>query len=378
MASNLHFLTNALFTVVCIVMGTSFLSFPIPKKEGLSSYRISLKVLAITYFTLGLLTIAVLAFNLADNSREYFTFISVFISSTQALLFTFTLITLINPTFVKLNNVLAHLLPYIFFSLLYSVSVSLYGDPKLTSISLVWVHISNPTIWVRLLFLGYYFFQLIYYTYLFLREVRQYNKEILDYFSEVFQLKLKWVQIAFFSALAVGITAMISNFLPMQYDWIVILFYSLFYFGFAQEYIKYNKAFNIIEPAISTNSQDNSTPQVIRTKTDWQLYKQQIEANRFYCQTGINIEELAQKLQIGRTTLSNLINREEGVNFNTWINMLRIKEAKHLLKNNPEYSLVTISEMVGFTEQSNFSRQFKQITGETPLVWRKTYNSVEV
>jgi hypothetical protein len=159
MASNLHFLTNALFTVVCIVMGTSFLSFPIPKKEGLSSYRISLKVLAITYFTLGLLTIAVLAFNLADNSREYFTFISVFISSTQALLFTFTLITLINPTFVKLNNVLAHLLPYIFFSLLYSVSVSLYGDPKLTSISLVWVHISNPTIWVRLLFLGYYFFQ---------------------------------------------------------------------------------------------------------------------------------------------------------------------------------------------------------------------------
>jgi AraC-like DNA-binding protein len=371
MASNLHFLTNALFTVVCIVMGTSFLSFPIPKKEGLSSYRISLKVLAITYFTLGLLTIAVLAFNLADNSREYFTFISVFISSTQALLFTFTLITLINPTFVKLNNVLAHLLPYIFFSLLYSVSVSLYGDPKLTSISLVWVHISNPTIWVRLLFLGYYFFQLIYYTYLFLREVRQYNKEILDYFSEVFQLKLKWVQIAFFSALAVGITAMISNFLPMQYDWIVILFYSLFYFGFAQEYIKYNKAFNIIEPAISTNSQDNSTPQVIRTKTDWQLYKQQIEANRFYCQTGINIEELAQKLQIGRTTLSNLINREEGVNFNTWINMLRIKEAKHLLKNNPELSLVTISEMVGFTEQSNFSRQFKQITGETPLVWRK-------
>jgi AraC-like DNA-binding protein len=182
---------------------------------------------------------------------------------------------------------------------------------------------------------------------------------------------LKWVQIAFFSALAVGITAMISNFLPMQYDWIVILFYSLFYFGFAQEYIKYNKAFNIIEPAISTNSQDNSTPQVIRTKTDWQLYKQQIEANRFYCQTGINIEELAQKLQIGRTTLSNLINREEGVNFNTWINMLRIKEAKHLLKNNPELSLVTISEMVGFTEQSNFSRQFKQITGETPLVWRK-------
>lgn len=372
MASNFHFLTNALFTVVCIVMGTSFLSFPIPKKDGLSSYRISLKVLAVAYITLGLLTIAVLAFNLADNSREYFTFISIFISSTQALLFTFTLITIINPRFVKLNNVLAHLVPYIIFSLLYSISVSLYGDPKLTSMSLVWVHLSNPTIWVRLLFLGYYLFQLIYYTYLFLREVSQYNKEILDYFSEVFQLKMRWVQIAFFSALAVGTTAMISNFLPMQYDWIVTLFFSLFYFGFAQEYIKYNKVFSIIEPAITIETAELiQTDPKPRIKTDWLNYKQQIEANRFYCQAGINIEELAQKLQIGRTTLSNLINREEGVNFNTWINMLRIKEAKHLLKNNPELSLVTISEMVGFTEQSNFSRQFKQITGETPLVWRK-------
>lgn len=372
MASNLHFLTNALFTVVCIVMGTSFLSFPIPKKEGLSSYRISLKVLAVAYFTMGLLTIAVLAFNLADNSREYFTFISIFISSTQALLFTFTLITLINPNFVKINNVLVHIVPYILFSLFYSISISLFGDPKLVSIGQIWAHIDNPTLWVRLLFLGYYMFQLIYYTYLFIKEVNKYNKEILDYFSEVFQLKMRWVQIAFFSALAVGTTAMISNFLPMQYDWIVTLFFSLFYFGFAQEYIKYNKVFSIIEPALSVETVEliHTEPKP-RIKTDWQNFKQQIEANRYYCEVGINIEDLAQKLQIGRTTLSNLINREEGVNFNTLINMLRIEEAKHLLTNNPEYSLVTISEMVGFTEQSNFSRQFKQITGETPLVWRK-------
>jgi AraC-like DNA-binding protein len=372
MASNFHFLTNALFTVVCIVMGTSFLSFPIPKKEDLHSYRISLKVLAAAYFTMGFLTSAVLAFNLADNSREYFTFISIFISSTQALLFTFTLITILNPSFAKINKVLLHLLPYIVFTLLYSISVSMFGDPKIVSIGQVWSHIGNPTLWVRLLFLGYYLFQLVSYTFLFLREVKMYNKEILDYFSEVYQLKMRWVQIAFFSALAVGTTAMISNFLPMQYDWIVTLFFSLFYFGFAQEYIKYNKVFSIIEPAITIETAELiQTDPKPRIKTDWLNYKQLIEANRFYCQTGINIEELAQKLQIGRTTLSNLINREEGVNFNTWINMLRIKEAKHLLKNNPELSLVTISEMVGFTEQSNFSRQFKQITGETPLVWRK-------
>jgi AraC-like DNA-binding protein len=195
----------------------------------------------------------------------------------------------------------------------------------------------------------------------------------MDYFSDVFQLKLNWVRIAFFSALVVGTVAMISNFLPTRYDWIVTLVFSVFYFGFAQEYIKYNKVFSIIEPAIIPVATENipNLNQKLRIKTDWQYYKQQIASNKYYCEAGITIEELAFKLKIGRTTLSNFINREEGINFNSWINKLRIEDAKQLLIYNPDYTIATVSEMVGFTEQANFSRQFKVVTGESPLVWRK-------
>lgn len=373
MASNFHFLSNSVFALVCLIMGTSFLSLHIPQKEGLRSYRVSLKVLSSAYFAMGFLTTAVLVFKLADNSREYFTFISILISSTQALLFTFTLITLVNPTFVKLKNVIRHTVPYIAFITLYATSVLIYDEPKLTSISQISDYAQNPTLWIRLLFLGYYLFQLIYYTHLFLRKVKNYDNELLDYFSDVFQLKLGWVRIAFYSALFVGVMALISSFLPMNYDWIVTIIFSIFYFGFAQEYIKYNKVFRIIEPAIAPVLTDNTPTNnnKIRPKTDWQYYKQQIFANKYYRETGITIEDLAFKLQIGRTTLSNFINREEGVNFNSWINRMRIEDAKHLFIENPDYSIVVVSEMVGYTEQANFSRQFKLITGESPLVWRK-------
>lgn len=372
MASNFHFLSNSVFALVCLIMGTSFLSLHIPRKEGLRSYRVSLKVLSSAYFAMGLLTAAVLVFKLADNSREYFTFISILISSTQAFLFTFTLITLVNPNFVKLKNVIRHTIPYIVFIALYTISVVIYDEPRLTSIREVLDHISNPTLWIRLLFLGYYLFQLIYYTHLFLREVKNYDNELMDYFSDVYQLKLSWVRVAFYSALLVGTIALISSFLPMRYDWIVTIIYSLFYFGFAQEYIKYNKVFNIIEPAITPALQENTNNNnKSKAKTDWQYYKQQIFANKYYLETGITIEDLAQKLQIGRTALSNFINREEGINFNTWINRMRIEDAKQLLMDNPDYSIVIVSEMVGYTEQANFSRQFKLITGESPLVWRK-------
>lgn len=372
MASNFHFLSNSVFALVCLIMGTSFLSLHIPRKEGLRSYRISLKVLSSAYFAMGLLTAAVLVFKLADNSREYFTFISILISSTQAFLFTFTLITLVNPNFVKLKNVIRHTIPYIVFIALYTISVVIYDEPRLTSIREVLDHISNPTLWIRLLFLGYYLFQLIYYTHLFLREVKNYDNELMDYFSDVYQLKLSWVRVAFYSALFVGVTALISNFLPMRYDWIITVIFSIFYFGFAQEYIKYNKVFSIIEPAITPALQENTkSNNRLKVRTDWQYYKQQIFENKYYRETGITIEDLAFKLQIGRTTLSNFINREEGINFNTWINRMRIEDAKNLLINNPEFTILQVSEMVGYTEQANFSRQFKLITGESPLVWRK-------
>jgi AraC-like DNA-binding protein len=371
MISNFHFLTNSLLAVICVAMGASFLSIHIPKKEGLRSYRISLNVLASAYFVLALLAVSLIYFDLNDNSREYLTFIITAISSIQALLFTFTLITLINPNFAKVKNVVRHTIPFFIFLILYLLSLTVFGDPVISSIDQLLFNLVHPTFLIRILFFGYYIFQLIYYTLLFLKEEQRYDNELLDYFSEVFQLRMNWVRIAFFAALFIGLTVVVSNFFPKKYDWVFNLLYSIFYFGFAQEYIKYNKIYSVIEPAVSPVFEAPSIPLRVRVKNDWDYLKKQVVNNRYYCETGVNIEDMARKLNLGRTTLSNIINREEWVNFNTWINKLRIEEAKNLLITNPAYSISIVSEMVGFSEQANFSRQFKMITGESPLVWRK-------
>ena len=87
----------------------------------------------------------------------------------------------------------------------------------------------------------------------------------------------------------------------MRYDWITTIIFAFFYFGFAQEYIKYKRIYNIIEPAISHIVNDTSPIQLkIRSKNDWGHYKQKVLENRYYCETGINIEEMAQKLNLGR------------------------------------------------------------------------------
>lgn len=372
MELSLHFVTNLIIATVCLAMGTIFITIPIPQKKGLKKYRISLKVIATSYFILSALSLLILIFKLSDNAREHFTFIGISVSSFQAFLFTFALITLLNPKYITIKSISTQFSPIVVLGIFYGIFYSRYGDPVIAHFNEIPMYLNNPTLWVRLIFYAFYIFQLIYYTWLFLKEDKNSKSRMMDFFSDDVWLKLSWVRVAFFSALTVGIIAMVSYLFPQKYDWIFTLIYSVFYFGFALEYVKYNKIYTIVEPAMveekTEPAQNNFHTKI---KQDWEPLKNQIIGNQYFLESGINVETMARQLGVGRTVLSTLINREEGMNFNTWINTLRINKAKEFMLNNPDESLSVIAEMVGYTEHANFSRQFKLITGETPLIWKK-------
>lgn len=375
MEFSLHFVTNLILTMVCLSMGTIFLSLPLPQKPGILKYKISLKVLAAAYFILALLTLMILVFKLSDNSREHLTFTGISISSFQAYLFTFAIIALLEPRYITVKNMFIHILPYFFLVFLFIASNKIYGNPVITHFNELGIFLTNPTLWIRILFYVFYIFQLVFYTWLYFRFEEKYKSQVLNYFSDNLWLKISWVRWAFLSALTLGIISMFSYLFHQKFDWIFTLIYTVFYFGFAMEYIKYNKIFVQIEPVVI--DEDVEEPVIVtqpkfRQKADWTLLKKQIVEENFFLEPGINIEEVARRIGIGRTSLSNFINREEGMNFNTWINSLRIDKAKETLLAHPDYSLSVIAEMVGYTEHANFSRQFKLITGESPLLWKKS------
>jgi AraC-like DNA-binding protein len=374
MELSLHFLTNVILLIVCFAMGTIFIVLPTPQKPSIIKYKISLKVLASAYFLLAILTLLILTFKLSDNAREHLTFTSISISSFQAFLFTFALIALLVPQFITVKNIALHILPYFILTILFTVSYSIYGNPVLTHFNEIRIYITNPTLWVRLLFYGFYIFQLLFYTWLYFHFERKYKAGVMNYFSDDLWIKISWVRWAFLSALSVGVISMFSYVFHQKYDWIFTVIFSVFYFGFAIEYIKYNKIFDQIEPVVIEDAVEEPLvvlQPIFRQKTDWNRLKNQIIENQYYLEPGINIEEMARRLNIGRTTLSTFINRDEGMNFNTWVNKLRIEKAKEMLLESPDEPLSSISEKVGYSEQANFSRQFKQMTGYPPTLWRQ-------
>lgn len=92
--------------------------------------------------------------------------------------------------------------------------------------------------------------------------------------------------------------------------------------------------------------------------------------NKGFVEKNITIIILSKQLGTNRTYLSNFINENYGENFNSWVNQLRIEEAKQFLKNE-ELPLHEVAERVGFTDLAHFSKTFKSITGDPPSTWRK-------
>jgi AraC-like DNA-binding protein len=365
---------NTTLIVGCIGLAVIFLTLPLPQSEALNKYRISLRFLAGGYITMAIIKILDIIFNL--SSVNIVSIETILTASLQATLFVISLITLINPNFVTKIYLYKQLAPVLILTILYILFCTILGDLQIHTIADLIRYKFHPVMIIRELFLFYYIFQLVYLTRLFFRQTKLFGSEMANYFSECSSACLPWVKYSFYAALSVGIGALLSCFMFAD-SWIFIftVIYTFFYLGFGIYYIQYPRKFIYIEPAIyPPNSSTDKVPNN-KKRLVWDELKNKVITDKYYLTLGVNIEDMAQYLKIGRTTLSTFINNEEGMNFNVWINSLRVEEAKKLLTNYPEYSLSQVSELVGYSEPSNFSRQFKLITNESPSVWRQIYQS---
>ena len=65
----------------------------------------------------------------------------------------------------------------------------------------------------------------------------------------------------------------------------------------------------------------------------------------------------------------------QGMDFRSWRSYLRIQDALQEMQEHPHASASFIARRVGFSDRSNFARQFKSVMGVTPLQWKKSQNS---
>ena len=91
---------------------------------------------------------------------------------------------------------------------------------------------------------------------------------------------------------------------------------------------------------------------------------------KLYLDEELTLNILAQEMNISSHQLSELLNNVLNVNFNSFINKFRIEEAKKMISEEPQRSIISVGYAAGFNSKSVFNRAFQQFAGESPSQYK--------
>ncbi len=219
-----------------------------------------------------------------------------------------------------------------------------------------------------------------------LRKIEQYYDEEQDH-------KIKWIRFCYVIMMLTQMFILVYMLLPHGFMKIWALWYVLFMLYFSANFISFLGSHKLLLDAFAYKTlsgqeimerierrkkfkQDRdgaveqtelTDPQLMRIERSLQKW---VKEKRFreYDKTR---EQIARELNTTKEMLHLYFTTKVGVDFKTWRTGLRIEEAKRLLLENPEMSTNIIAELSGFSDRSNFHRQFTKIVGCSPKQWRE-------
>jgi AraC-like DNA-binding protein len=133
---------------------------------------------------------------------------------------------------------------------------------------------------------------------------------------------------------------------------------------------RYPQFFRVLESEIKKKKYEKSLLYGIDTDLLSERLNELMTEKCIYKEFDVTLEKLSDMLLIKPHQLSQMLNERLETNFWQYINSFRIEEAKKLLVNNPEQSIISICYSVGFGSKSTFNDIFKKFTGENPSEYR--------
>ncbi|MDR1783169.1 MAG: AraC family transcriptional regulator [Dysgonamonadaceae bacterium] len=365
MIESVYIFSLLVLSVTLFAMGLLYLFLNVSENPKLEAYRKAAKAMAFTYMFFGMVNnleiLERFSIETSDNSL-LFRMVTLIIASAQAFSFTFAMVSLVNTKYMTPKRSWREVFAVLAF-LVAGLLSYLVLDKRFTSI-------------FAYFYTAYYFSQLIRYTLIFRKLYRQCLLEMENYFSGYEEGRLRWISYSFYSALGIGLIALIFSLLPFAlFGLLCSLSCLIFYVFFAIRFVNYAFIFNILEDVVSEEPETESADSlpISLEKKSVAAFKRGINqwvADKQYCQAGVTIKDLADYLGTNTKYLSLYINNYEGKTFRNWIGALRVEEARSLMQNDLSCKLDTIAEHVGYSNKSAFLLQFSKQMNMTPSEWK--------
>lgn len=222
---------------------------------------------------------------------------------------------------------------------------------------------------------------------------RQSLKDLENYYDDDEEHKIKWVRFCYVVSMLTNLFVLVYIGLYWLLDYkmevasVYTLWYLLYMLYLTSNFISFLGSHKLVLDAVAHNvltgnvfpqraarMRKKEAPKLNMDKEFAKLDKA-IETwvqEKRYCEYDNTRDQIATELKTTKDILHLYFTTRIGVDFRTWRTGLRIEEAKRLLLENREASINIVAEVSGFSDKSNFHRQFVKIVGCSPKQWRES------
>jgi len=217
--------------------------------------------------------------------------------------------------------------------------------------------------------------------------IRDYNKTIANFYSNIENKTIDWAIPLLNSLVAASLISVLCSILGraffLEETWflyITMICFSFFFFiagylGNLQNHSVANMENDIVFVSDSLANLETVIP-INEDPYNSSKLKEELlelfEKTEVFKNSDLKIVDLARMLHTNRTYISNVINNELSCSFNTFVNQYRIQKAKELIiaDSSNNYTFEFVSNEVGFGSLHTFIRAFKESEGITPGAFR--------
>ena len=211
------------------------------------------------------------------------------------------------------------------------------------------------------------------------------------YYDEDEEHKIKWIRFCYILTMLTAMFILVYVFLPdKSFIRLYMFFYILYMIYFAGNYISFLGSHKLLLDAVGhyALSEPGAIFQKKRKKGSVAEKEPEIKSEgnftalskaldkwvkeKRFREYDKSREEIADELGTTKELLQIYFSDRLGMDFRIWRTELRINDAKDMLLKHKNYSINFIADIVGFSDRSNFHRQFTKSVGCSPKEWRDT------
>jgi len=216
--------------------------------------------------------------------------------------------------------------------------------------------------------------------------------ELESYYDEDEGHKIKWVRFCYVLSMLTNLFILVYLCLYWFLDYkmevasLYTLWYLIYMLYLSSNFISFLASHKLVLDAFAhnalagnifqkNNQKSRKEAPVVSSERKFALLEKSLDewvAAKKFCEYDKTRDQVAAELKTTKEVLHMFFVTRMGVDFRTWRTNLRVEESKKLLLENPDASINIIAEASGFSDKSNFHRQFVKIVGCSPKEWRES------